>query len=170
MLTRLKVSGFKNLVNVDIRFGPFTCIAGANGAGKSNLFDAIRFLSALATKPLNEATLSIRDAENHSDNIRALFHRHTLLADGSSNTVLLPILTWLLKEQGINRPIISKRADFGRCINPPKKLTDKISRAQQDFPCDLLFIHRDAEKCSWQQRFDEINNPFPIPKASSKIY
>ncbi len=41
MLTRLKVSGFKNLVDVDVHFGPFTCIAGANGVGKSNLFDAI---------------------------------------------------------------------------------------------------------------------------------
>jgi predicted ATPase len=38
MLTRLKVSGFKNLVDVDIRFGPFTCVAGTNGVGKSNLF------------------------------------------------------------------------------------------------------------------------------------
>jgi hypothetical protein len=26
MLTRLKVSGFKNLVDVDIRLGPFTCV------------------------------------------------------------------------------------------------------------------------------------------------
>ena len=49
MLTRLKVSGFKNLVGVDVRFGPFTCIAGANGIGKSNLFDAIAFLGALAS-------------------------------------------------------------------------------------------------------------------------
>ncbi|MEN9520623.1 MAG: recombination protein [Cyanobacteriota bacterium] len=52
MLTRLKVTGFKNLVDVDVRFGAFTCIAGANGVGKSNLFDAIRFLSALADMPL----------------------------------------------------------------------------------------------------------------------
>lgn len=50
MLTRLKVSGFKNLVDVDVRFGPFTCVAGANGVGKSNLFDAIRFLSAIAQR------------------------------------------------------------------------------------------------------------------------
>ncbi|MHC5724522.1 MAG: AAA family ATPase, partial [Nostoc sp.] len=48
MLTRLKVSGFKNLVDVDVQFGAFTCVAGANGVGKSNLFDAIRFLSAIA--------------------------------------------------------------------------------------------------------------------------
>lgn len=72
MLTRLKVSGFKNLVDVDVRFGPFTCIAGANGVGKSNLFDAIKFLSALADRPLIEAAFSVRGS---STGIRNLFHR-----------------------------------------------------------------------------------------------
>lgn len=47
MATRLVVRGFKNL-DVDVRFGPFTCIAGPNGVGKSNVFDAIALLSALA--------------------------------------------------------------------------------------------------------------------------
>lgn len=76
MLTRLKVSGFKNLVDVDVRFGPFTCIAGANGVGKSNLFDAIRFLSALADNTLIEAALSVRKAERgRKTDIRSLFHR-----------------------------------------------------------------------------------------------
>lgn len=75
MLTRLKVRGFKNLVDVDVRFGPFTCIAGANGVGKSNLFDAIAFLSALADKPLLDAALSIRDETGRSGDIRSLFHR-----------------------------------------------------------------------------------------------
>jgi len=64
MLTRLKINGFKNLVGVDVRFGPFTCIAGANGVGKSNLFDAIRFLSALASETLIDAALSVRDRDN----------------------------------------------------------------------------------------------------------
>jgi predicted ATPase len=75
MLTRLKVSGFKNLVDVDVRFGPFTCIAGANGVGKSNLFDAIMFLSALADKPLLDAAKSVRDEEGRTSDIRSLFHR-----------------------------------------------------------------------------------------------
>lgn len=74
MLTRLKVNGFKNLVDVDVRFGPFTCIAGVNGSGKSNLFDAIRFLAALAEKPLIEAALSIRGVGGSYD-IHNLFHR-----------------------------------------------------------------------------------------------
>ena len=75
MLTRLKVNGFKNLIDVDVRFGPFTCIAGANGVGKSNLFDAILFLSALSDKTLLDAAKSVRDEEGRTADIRGLFHR-----------------------------------------------------------------------------------------------
>lgn len=75
MLTRLKVDGFKNLVGMDIRFGPFTCIAGANGVGKSNLFDAIRFLSLTANHSLLEAALRVRDEAGHNSDVRGLFHR-----------------------------------------------------------------------------------------------
>ena len=75
MLTRLRVSGFKNLIDIDVRFGPFTCIAGANGVGKSNLFDAIRFLSDLADRPLMDAALSVRDESGKTSDIRSLFYR-----------------------------------------------------------------------------------------------
>ena len=75
MLTRLKVSGFKNLLNVDVRFGPFTCVAGPNGVGKSNLFDAIQFLSALADHPLIEAALSVRGESSRTGDVRSLFYR-----------------------------------------------------------------------------------------------
>jgi predicted ATPase len=75
MLTRLKVSGFKNLVDLDVSFGPFTCIAGANGVGKSNLLDAIVFLSALADRTLIDAALSVRDQGAKTGDIRGLFHR-----------------------------------------------------------------------------------------------
>src|SRR5262245_15087127 len=75
MLTRLKVSGFKNLVDVDVRFGPFTCIAGPNGVGKSNLFDAITFLSRLADNRLIDAALSVRDEGGRTADVKSLFHR-----------------------------------------------------------------------------------------------
>ena len=73
MLTRFKVNGFKNLVGVDMRFGPFTCIAGSNGVGKSNLFDAIRFLSALSRVSLLEAVKEVRGGR--TVDVRSLFHR-----------------------------------------------------------------------------------------------
>lgn len=75
MITRLKVSGFKNLANIDIRFGAFTCIAGVNAVGKSNLFDAIKFLSDLSDRPLIDAAMSVRDAESKSADVRSLFRK-----------------------------------------------------------------------------------------------
>lgn len=75
MLTRLRVKGFKNLVDVDVRFGPLTCIAGPNAVGKSNLFDAIRFLSATAGGTLMEAALAVRNEQVRKADARAIFHR-----------------------------------------------------------------------------------------------
>ena len=75
MLTRLKVSNFKNLVDVDLYLGPFTCVVGPNGVGKSNLFDAIRFLSALANHTLMEAAAAVRDQDSRTAPVRDLFHR-----------------------------------------------------------------------------------------------
>lgn len=75
MLTKLDVDGFKNLRDVAVYLGPFTCIAGANGVGKSNLFDAIAFLSALARMPLMDAALSVRGGAVLHGDVRSLFHR-----------------------------------------------------------------------------------------------
>lgn len=75
MITRLKVSGFKNLVDLDVSFSPFTCIAGLNGVGKSNLFDAIRFLSATASMTLFDASCRVRDESGRHADIRSLFTR-----------------------------------------------------------------------------------------------
>ena len=75
MLTRLRVRGFKNLADVDVRFGPFTCVAGPNGVGKSNLFDAITFFGALADQPLLDAACGIRDEQGRATDVRSLFFR-----------------------------------------------------------------------------------------------
>ncbi|MCY2950667.1 MAG: AAA family ATPase [Planctomycetota bacterium] len=73
MLTRLRVQGFKNLLDVDVRFGPFTCVAGLNGAGKSNLFDAIRFLNLLTKHPIMQAVQLLRETKGRSPEPRSLF-------------------------------------------------------------------------------------------------
>jgi len=60
MITRIKINGFKNLREVDLRLSEFTCVAGPNGSGKSNLFNAIQFLSLTGSKTVLEAALAIR--------------------------------------------------------------------------------------------------------------
>ena len=73
MLTKLEVNGFKNLVDFSLDFGPYTCIAGPNGVGKSNIFDAIRFLSLLTDHTINDAALQIRNAGEETGDIADLF-------------------------------------------------------------------------------------------------
>ena len=73
MLTRFEVSGFKNLENVSVDFGPFTCIAGPNSVGKSNLFDAIEFLSLLSDHNFLEACTLIRPTPQQRSDVSSLF-------------------------------------------------------------------------------------------------
>ncbi len=76
MLTRLEVSGFKNLRDVRIDLGAFTCIAGENGVGKSNVFDAIEFLSSLTNLSFGEAAQQLRgDNGSRVGDVRDIFWR-----------------------------------------------------------------------------------------------
>ncbi len=81
---------------------------------------------------------------------------YTLLSDGSSDRALLPILTWLLKEQRVMFGINPVWADLRRLPKPPKTLAERIVRAVDLYPCDLLFIHRDAEREGREKRVGEI--------------
>ncbi|NJK34983.1 MAG: DUF4276 family protein [Oscillatoriales cyanobacterium SM2_2_1] len=83
--------------------------------------------------------------------------RYTLLGDGSSDRALMPILTWWLREHLPHLPIQGQWADLGRSPQPPKSLVDRIHRSLDLYPCDLLFIHRDAERESYESRATEIN-------------
>jgi len=75
MITRIRIDGFKSLVDTELYFGPFTCIAGANAIGKSNFFDALSFLSSLADKTIIEAAKSVRSENQKHSNIRDVFFR-----------------------------------------------------------------------------------------------
>lgn len=84
--------------------------------------------------------------------------RYTLITDGSSDRALLPILTWVLREKGDVRLVQSEWADLRRLPQPPKSLNDRILCAIDLFPCDLLFIHRDAEREDPETRYKEIRD------------
>ena len=84
--------------------------------------------------------------------------RYTLLSDGSSDRALMPILTWLLREHGVRCAIQAEWADLGRLRRTKKqfKLPERIEWTLELYPCDVLFVHRDAEKEPHDNRIVEI--------------
>lgn len=94
--------------------------------------------------------------------------RYTLVADGSSDAALLPILTWLLIENGMQIAIQGHWADLRRLPQSGKNLQEKIQLAVEFYPCDLLFIHRDAEIQPRETRLQEIAQAIATLKASDR--
>ena len=82
--------------------------------------------------------------------------RYALLTDGTSDAVLLPILDWLLNTN------LGEGNFSGSWVNPErfsfdaKELKDRIRETLEHYPCNVLFIHRDAEKMASNVRYAEI--------------
>lgn len=80
--------------------------------------------------------------------------RYTLLADGSSDQTLIPILNWLFDRY---HPNISYRSQFAqRFPSVSLALAHRAREAVKYYPCDVLFVHRDAERESYESRVAEI--------------
>ena len=93
---------------------------------------------------------------------------YTLITDGSSDRALLPILTWVLHERGGVNRVQPEWADLNRLPRPPKALQDRILAAIDLFPCDLLFVHRDAERENPEHRYEEIRDA--LKEASARDF
>jgi hypothetical protein len=91
---------------------------------------------------------------------------YTLLPDGSSDKALMPILTWLLKENHVNCAIQPQLADLRRLREVPKTLSQRIIKSVELYPCNLLFIHRDAEREIRENRVIEIEKALAEVKKS----
>lgn len=69
MIRRLRVRGYKSLVDAEVEFERITVLVGPNGAGKSNLLDLIGLLSRLAARE------SVREAfAGHRGRVIEAFH------------------------------------------------------------------------------------------------
>lgn len=106
MLTRLEVDGFKNLLDFTCDFGPYTCIAGPNAVGKSNIFDAIEFLSLLADHTFMDAAQRLRSTGTRGSDPRTLFW--------SPPPIEAPRIK-LAAEIIVSREVVD---DFGRLVSP----------------------------------------------------
>jgi hypothetical protein len=86
-----------------------------------------------------------------------------LIADGSSDQSLIPLLTTLLGEL-----LPETRIETPQWIAPTNKnaLSEKIAYAldPENFQFDILFVHRDAENETIAKRVEEISQSTPAGK------
>ena len=57
MLKKIKIKGFKSIVDVEIELGTINLFIGANGSGKSNILEALGVLSCGLSRDISEAEL-----------------------------------------------------------------------------------------------------------------
>jgi hypothetical protein len=81
--------------------------------------------------------------------------RYTLLGNGSSDRRLIPVVTWLL-QQHTPLPVASTWADLGFLLARPTSLQERVRMSLRYYPAPILFVHRDAETATRQDRVDEI--------------
>lgn len=80
----------------------------------------------------------------------------TLIADGTSDRALIPIMEWLIQNL---HPDTSYVIHFANELPPPSTgLATRINHAVRLYPCDILLIHRDAEKEKTSVRISEIES------------
>lgn len=74
---------------------------------------------------------------------------YTLLVDGSSDRALAPIVDFTLWSIGVREPTqpqLVAPADIRRVAGAFGPLEERIKTALDLYPCDLLVVHRDAER------------------------
>ena len=89
MITRIEIDGFKTFENFELDLRPLTAVVGPNASGKSNLFDAIQLISALAEKDVRTAMKGLRGEPEE-------FFRQTV--SGTTDTISLAIEVYLDKD------------------------------------------------------------------------
>ena len=82
--------------------------------------------------------------------------RYTLLGEGSSDRALIPILNWLFGQRLPGGIVQGSWADLGRLRVPPRTLPERIDASVRLYPCDVLFVHRDADREGYVARVQEV--------------
>jgi hypothetical protein len=88
--------------------------------------------------------------------------RFTLLSDGSSDKALIPIIHWALLQNTPEDTLIQPEwADLYYSSRKLNSLQDRIVFALENFPCDILFVHRDTESSfpeDFESRLQEVRD------------
>lgn len=154
-IKRLEISGFKSLKKLNIKdLDHFGIIAGANGSGKSNIFDALKFISVCITQGLNNALIAyggfeyihcFRMRKEYARTLKFLIQIENL---GNTSEYSLTIKNmdtspYMLEYIMVNNHLLCERKDNGKVFlyplndaNENDKKTEEIS-----YPPNLPIIN-----------------------------
>ena len=82
--------------------------------------------------------------------------RFTLLAEGTSDAALQPIILWLWEQHFPEDLVEFQFADLSAYGRPLRGVAERLPVAIDLFPCEILFIHRDSDKDPPENRQREI--------------
>lgn len=93
---------------------------------------------------------------------------YTLLADGTSDRSLMRVIDWLLREHIAGVLPDGALADNSR-LAKSKSFVERIARCVEVYPCEVLFIHRDAESVPPADRIREITEAVEAAKKQGSL-
>ena len=95
----------------------------------------------------------------------------TLLAEGSTDAALIPILQWVVREQSMDMLVQIEFANLRHVPNPQSSLLEQIRLAVELYPCRVLFIHRDSDAQPPQQwKASQEVPPGKMQPISKRVY
>lgn len=140
MITRIELDGFKTFQDFSLDLSPLQIIVGANGVGKSNLFNALQLLARLAQSSLSSAFEFMRQEQGE------LF---TVLPGGGSSDRMRLAVELLVNQ--------SVQDDYGTC----REL--KFTRLRYE-----LEVARAVRRDSRKRLTIEHELLFPIPRQNDR--
>jgi predicted ATPase len=127
LITRIEIDGFKSFKGFSADLRPFVAVVGPNAAGKSNLFDALKFLSRLAQVDVRQAMQELRGEPEE------LFRQ----THSGNQTVMTFAIEVLLPVRGVD--------DFGASFETPaQRLRYEIAIEMKEKPHGIFVTHEDC--------------------------
>lgn len=151
MITRIEIDGFKTFQRFSADLKPFMAVIGPNATGKSNLFDALKFLSRLAQVDVRQAMQELRGEPEELFRQTSTGHQ-TIMAFAVE--VLLPV-------RGVD--------DFGAGFETPaQRLRYEITIEMRDNPHGIFVTHEDCRVIRAEDDKMDFQTSTKISRSSRK--
>ncbi|MEU3492500.1 AAA family ATPase [Kitasatospora cineracea] len=157
MITQIRIDGFKSFVGFELDVHPVTVLLGVNGAGKSNLFDALRLVAGTVHRGFKETLAADRRLA-----ARDLFHRGGAGRDEFTITVGMDVAWADGRIPAEVRLHVSRSTADGAVLDREKSVVQLLTTGKTigladlrttvyDVPHEVVVVARMLRECrAWQ--------------------